>query len=386
VAAPPPALESAHRVREAMQAWVTGLGRLAPDLAPVADDGQLQPTGARVDGTHLTTAWYKGDDELPPVADLPLQVTRRPLRNDWWLVHGAAPGSASTWAWPWTMHELRTILQKRLRRRGLRPRPGGVLEREARWRLCNGILGRGRGSVRPVEVGRVIAAIENRLADVSPDVVSATFMFSGIGTLSHRELRRLADELAQSGLVTIEPLWESPDLPRAGGRWVWSDYSPAALLRRTRQVYQGALDAYVELVDEYFPAWRSTLGMAGSMPLRLQGTLEPTTPDTDADGPGLFWTVLPLEPGSENRVEINLGESRDMWPDWEAFSAWDRSRHEALQRWRPEVLPYVRLDQSDGMLSIFGSRPATLLAYEWLSEDLHQLGWLSSKITHHLED
>jgi hypothetical protein len=284
------------------------------------------------------------------------------------------------------MHELRTLLQKRLRRRGLRPRPGGVLEQEARWRLCNGILGRGRGSVRPVEVGRVIAAIETKLADVSPDVVSAAFMFSGIGTLSDRELRRLANELAQSGVPTIEPLWESPDLPRGTGGWVWSNYSPAALLRRTQQVYQGALEAYIELVDQYFPAWRSTLGMAAAMPLRLQGTLEPTTPATDADGPGLFWTVLPLEPGSANRVEIKLGGGREMWPDWDAFSAWDRSRYEALQRWRPEVLPYARLGQREGLLDIFGSRPATLLAYEWLSEDLYQLGWLSSRVSHHLED
>jgi hypothetical protein len=75
-----------------------------------------------------------------------------------------------------------------------------------------------------------------------------------------------------------------------------------------------------------------------------------------------------------------------MWHDWNAFSAWDRERHEALQRWRPEVLPYVRLAQHDGMLDIFGNRPATLLAYDWLSEDLYQLGWLSSRISHHLED
>jgi hypothetical protein len=127
-------------------------------------------------------------------------------------------------------------------------------------------------------------------------VVSASFMFSGIGTLSDRELRRLADELAQSGLATIEPLWEPPDL--SGGSWVWSDYSPAALLRRTQQVYQGALDAYAELVDQYFPAWRATLGMAALMPLRLLGTLEPTTADTDSDGPGLFGRCCRLSPGS----------------------------------------------------------------------------------------
>jgi hypothetical protein len=383
VAALPPAPESAQRVREAMQAWVTGLGPLAPDLAPVAADGQLQPTGARVDGTRLTTAWYQGDDELPPIADLPLEVARKAVRHDWWLIHGGAPGSASTWAWPWTMYELRTVLEKRLRRRALRPRPGGVLEREARWRLCNGILGRGRRSVRPVEVERVLAVIQNKLADIPPDVVSVGFGFTGIGTISDRELRRLADELAQTGLATVEPLWEPPDL--SGGSWVWSDYSPAALLRRTQQIYQGALDAYAELVDQYFPAWRPTLGMAAWMPLRLQGTLEPTTPDTDADGPGLFWSVLPLEPGSANLVAIELGEPRRMWPDLDAFSAWDRSRHEALQRWRPEVLPYVRSVQHDEILDIFGSRPATLLAYDWLSEDLYQLGWLNSKIPHHVE-
>jgi hypothetical protein len=366
-----------------MQAWVTGLGRLAPDLAPVAADGHLQSTGARVDGTHLTTAWYQGDEKLPPIADLPLEVARRAVRHDWWLVHGGTPGSASTWAWPWTMYELRTLLEKRLRRRGLWPLPGGVLDREARWRLCNGILGCGQRSVRPVETERVLAVIQHKLADIPPDVVSASFSFTGIGALSDHELRRLADELAQSGLGSIEPLWEPPDL--SGGGRVWSDYSPAALLRRTRQVYQAALDAYAEVVDQYFSAWRLTLGMAACMPLCLLGTLQPTTADTEADGPGLFWTVLPLEPGSSNRVEIELGEPRRMWPDWEAFSAWDRSRHQVLRRWRPEVLPYVRLPQVEGVLDVFGSRPATLLAYEWLSDDLNQLGWLNSRIPHYVE-
>lgn len=251
LAAPPPAPESARRVRDAMQAWVTGLGPLAPDLAPVAADGHLQPTGARVDGAHLTTAWYQGDEELPPIADLPVEVARRAVQRDWWLVHGGATGSASTWAWPWTMYELRTLLEKRLRRRGLRPRPGGVLDQEARWRLCNAILGRGQRSIRPIEVQRVLAVIQDKLADIPPGVVSASFSFTGIGAHSDRELRRLADELAQSGLGSIEPLWEPPDL--SGGGWVWSDYSPAALLRRTRQVYQGALNAYAELVDRYFP-------------------------------------------------------------------------------------------------------------------------------------
>jgi hypothetical protein len=385
-AAPPPARESGQRVRSAMQAWVTGLGPLAPDLAPVRADGRLQPTGVRVDGTHVTTAWYRGYDELAVIADLPREIPWRAVRHNWWLIRSGSPGSASTWAWPWTMGSLRTVLEKRLRRRALRPRPGGVLEREARWRLCNGILGRGRLTVRPVEVREVLAAIHDKLARVPQDAVSVRFGFTGLGALSDRELRQLAADLEQSGLTSIEAPWEPPDLPRGvgGGRWVWSDYSPAALLRRTQQVYRGALEAYTELVDQYFPTWRPTLSMAAWMPLCLQGTLEPATGDAYDDAPGLTWSVVPLEPGSANRIKIELGEPKRIWPDWDAFSAWNRSRHEALQRWRPEVLPYVRFVQEEGILEIFGSRPATLLAYEWLSEDLHHLGWLKARISHHV--
>jgi hypothetical protein len=376
----PPARESAQRVRQAMQAWVTGLGPLAAELAPVAADGRLQPTGARVDGTHLTTAWYKGDDDLPVTVDLPPDVhpwAYAPAQDHWWLIRSGPPGSASTWAWPRTMDDLRGVLQDRLRRRALRPRPGGVLDREARWRLSNAILGRGRGTVRPVEVGQVLTAIRDKLAQIPPDATLAGFGISGVGTVSDRELRRFADELAQGGEASIEPLWEPPDLPSGTGRrWVWSDHSPPALFRRTRQVYQGALDAYAELVDQYFPAWRPTLSMAALMPLCLQGTLQPSTGDADSDVPVLSWSVMPLEPGSANRVEIELGDHTGVGLfNWDDRFTRVRSRREALERWRPEVLPYVRFEEHHAALDIFGYRPATVLAYKWLSEDLYQLGW-----------
>ena len=382
-AAPPPARESAQRLRDAMQAWVAGFGPLASEVGPVTADGRLQPIGAHVDGTRLTTAWYRGGDDLPVIVDLPPEgFPWRGARSGWWLRQSSSPGSASTWAWPWTMDILRARLEHRLRRRTLRPGPGGVLEREGRWRLSNAILGRGRGSVRPVEVDHVLAIIRDKLADVPPDAVSASFGFSGVGTLTDRDLRQLAADLEGSGLSTIEPLWEPPDLPREAGRWVWSSYSPAALLRRTQQVYQGALDAYAELVDQYFPAWRPTLSMAAWMPLRLQGILEPAAGD---DEPALSWSVIPLESGSANRVEIELADRMPAL-DWDAHLARQRRSHEALQRWRPEVVPYVQfIDHYEG-LDIFGSRPATLLAYEWLSDDLHQLGWLKFKISHHGQD
>jgi hypothetical protein len=344
----------------------------------VTPDGRLQPTGVQVDGTHLTTAWYRSADDLPVIVDLPPGGSPwRAGQNGWWLYQSRPPGSASTWAWPWTIDGLRTGLERRLRRCTLRPRPGGVLEREARWRLCNGILGRGRGRVRPVEVEQVLAVIRDKLADVPPETVSARFGFSGVGALTDRELRRLAADLERSGLSSIEPLWEPPDLPTSAGRWVWSPYSPAALLRRTQQVYQGALDAYAELVGQYFPTWRPTLSIAAWMPLCLQGTLTYATGD---EVPALTWAVIPLEPGSANCVQIEL-DDRMPALDWDGHLTRQRRSHEALQRWRPQVVPYVQFIDHYEEVDIFGYRPATFLAYEWLSNDLHRLGWLKSKIS-----
>jgi hypothetical protein len=283
------------------------------------------------------------------------------------------------------MSSLCRRLENCLRRQALRPQPGGILAREARWRLSNAILGRGRGSARSVEVGQVLAAIQSKLARLPPDVVSAHFGITGIGTVTDRELRRLADELTQSGETSIEPLWEPPDLrPGTGGRWVWSDYSPAALLRRTRQVYQGALDAYAELVDQYFPAWRPTLSTAAWMPLCLQGILEPPTGDDYSDGPALSWSVMPLAAGSANRVEIELGDfAGGGLFDWDSRLTRHRSRRAALERWRAEVVPYVRFEEHHGALDIFGYRPATALAYRSLSHDLYELGWLRSRLPQH---
>ena len=54
-----------------MDAWSKGLGKLFRAIGPVRTDGRVTTIGIRIDLGVVTTSWYDGPDELPPVVELP---------------------------------------------------------------------------------------------------------------------------------------------------------------------------------------------------------------------------------------------------------------------------------------------------------------------------
>ena len=63
--------DAAERIRQAMDALVSGLGPLAKLIAPLQRSGDLLPVAARSSGARLTVGWYRGRDVRPAASELP---------------------------------------------------------------------------------------------------------------------------------------------------------------------------------------------------------------------------------------------------------------------------------------------------------------------------
>ena len=96
----------------------------------------------------------------------------------------------------------------------------------------------------------------------------------------HKVLAQLMEEDVGDHLY---PPWPGPE--NLIGPYVWSGYSPEALLARTSAVYAAALEAYFEVVDRWFPSFHGDLTLESQRPFRLVGMVR-FTPETQSSARG----------------------------------------------------------------------------------------------------
>ena len=58
------------KLRQAMTHWKAGLGDLFAEIGPIGRDGEVATLGVELSDQFLTTAWYAGESDLPPVVRL----------------------------------------------------------------------------------------------------------------------------------------------------------------------------------------------------------------------------------------------------------------------------------------------------------------------------
>ena len=130
---PESALETGERLWKAMTAWGRGLGKLFRVIGPVGADGRTATIGVRSDSRMLTTSWYKGQDDLPPVVQLPDRADLR-RRSAEWPVRRREMTRQDTYAWAWltTKDHLVESLSKTIETRRL-ALPSHDAVRELAW-------------------------------------------------------------------------------------------------------------------------------------------------------------------------------------------------------------------------------------------------------------
>ena len=366
----PTALQKGAQLREAMAGWVKGLGPIGELIAPLGSDGQLRSIGVRAGDGWLTTSWYLGRAQQSEVILLPPDVMS--LLNTrqvaWGDIRTAQVGNRSAWAWQWTHEELSQRLSQVVGSSSL-----WVIEpafiNELNWSEAQTVSGVSTYSTDPIDLD----VLWNRLDAVS-DGADATAWNRQIFSRARR--LRLKGEVARlrlSGLTELFSPWPGPDQDndQAHG-WMWSGYGDEGLLRRTREVFAGAIDIYRALVQRWFPTLSERMPTWITLPAELVGTVQPARGHNDYfDGPAIMWSFEPLPIGSESTVRLELGQSLSFDPGQSESS-------KRFRRLRPEASGWLGASVTSSVLDIWGARPATAIAYHWLRRDLHGVSWVDS--------
>jgi len=345
----------------AMQAWASGIGPLAQLIAPVDEEGVLLRVGARVDGMFLSIAWFRGDDDLADVVELPRSASHT-LPPGCIRRRSAQPGRQPAWAWRWTLDELVDRLSRLLEQRVL-PVNEGPLAREAAWQAALAVTG--HGSLHPGPIP--IAEIEEYLSRL-PENASLVGISGRWYNLN--QFRVEVNRLCGAGETELHGPWPGPDRDYSGG-WIWDPYSDTQILARTEAVYAGALEGYRQLVDTWFPKLAPRLQTAMTLPARLVGVVAPPRLDKGfAGSPGISWYLEALPHGSQSTADLRLGEERMIG------SEHLRSELDRVRSLRPEAAMWISATIHDQILDVFGPNSATELAYDWLRNDLKRVRWV----------
>lgn len=344
----PTAKECGQRLYAAMSAWTQGVGPLAPHIAPLRADGTVTTVAAAVatDG-GLIVSWYQGQEALPNVVPLAQYYNQHTAWRDGWPeLRIAHPVPQPAWAWRWTLDKL-VGETKRIVEQHVLPLPDGPLRDEAIWRLALSLVGHKHSLDHdPIP----ITGLETMMA---PYATYAHVHFNG-EDVDPQLVLAILRTLRRSGTEVICSPWPRPDLPEEKQlhNYVWSPYSDAQLLARTRAVYEAALKGYEQIVATWFPKFASRLATMQQMPVRIVGNL--VRGDDDNGTPPILWSHrerLPQGAMSAASIEMSDGSNEDMTKHDDARYGWEAVR-------------------------IFGDTPATDLAYGWLMSDLRRVRWL----------
>ena len=364
----PPLPECGYRIRTAMQAWVKGIGPLAQLIAPVSGDSSIFPIGLRVQETHLSAAWYRGNGEIAEVTELPSKAhypSKKQFWLDWPTLRSSQPGRQSAWAWRWTLDELVDKLSRLLQDRAL-PVSDGPLADEAFWQAMLRFTNRGSmypGGIPLDEIEEILAQLPPELAVITID--KWTFTVDYIWAKVNR--------LRKAGEEELRDPWPGPDVEIHRGHWIWEPYTREQVLARTKAVYAGALEGYQQLVDRWFPMLVPRLEKAVTLPARLVGeVVVPPDPSKREGMPHIRWYLYPLPYDSRSEVEIQFGESLADFEAGRELLYFLTGRGRSL---RPEAAGWISTaihGESVGM----GPTPVTGLVYSWIWDDLKRISWI----------
>jgi hypothetical protein len=190
---------------------------------------------------------------------------------------------------------------------------------------------------------------------------------------SYGEIEELI--VTAQAVSSFERPWVTPDNVAESAGWVSGLYTAERSRTLVEQVYSAALMAYSELVDEWFPAWKPTLGWSAAFPIRLVATLSPRRGPGPENEPTLSLRPVPVTDSEGIGVSVFLADDEQSgglgfrWDEeyWQS----ERARLVVLH---PDTAPWVHISGQSGAFSVYGDSPATDLAYSWLWRDLHEVG------------
>ena len=367
------------KIREAMVRWKAGLGDLFAEVGPISREGAVATLGVNLSNHFLTTAWYAGESDLPAVVDFEDIGGILRASPEWPRVSSSSLSSRIRdpfwWSYVETHERLSQSLSEALHGFSLT-----ICSRDAchelSWDFISGVLGRSRLGSDAFELEESLATIEAILKRNQSFGLNQAIYVVGSRHFEAKELKAVAEylkELADQGAKEIQEPWPSSDLPFSPG-YVWNNYSDHRLLERTISVYSRALRIYGAIVDRWFSCFATRLPFYGLLPVRLEGWLTTSRQlASPRDWPSLEWYCRILPPDQDSEVEFQLAPKKELPIESESSS---QQEQQAFVIHRPNLISDISPAwRMSSLGNVFGFRPATELALDWLRGDLQELGW-----------
>ena len=369
-------LEAGTNIRNALEHWKTGLQPLMDALGVLDRNGNIPTLGVDVKQERLITSWYRGDETLAPVVQLPegINVPSTGLFWDWHstVIRDIEP----TRVWPWhvTHEDLSELLSKELRT--LRFAQATKVGLHEFFHEFTSYLRHSYHDTRDLKTAaEVIDYIENSLNRSGDPRGSVTFGHNDYTwTMPKLELfRERLSELATEGTDILVDPWPGPDkewpLGKTGGMW-FERYTEERLLQRTNAIFNGALQIYNNIVDQWLPTFNKRDQMSHALPLRLRGELKlpPDQERRDRNKPFLIYWPEWTDDTNDSGVFIELGPKE---PATE-----EDTQHKILAA-QEKFFELGKAHYSvQSVLPGYEARPATTLAHKWLKTDLDDIHWV----------
>ena len=372
---PGTAIEIGTSIRNAMENWKEGLGPLMPALGMLDQTGNIPTLGIDVSSGGVLTSWYGGSEILPPVVQLPEDLHDLSKGHFWnwptWTSRGIEP----TRVWPWSIaHEdIWEWLSEQLKlfRLALDSKEGF---HEFAFEFTN-LLRRNHFTARHIkEFSDVIDYIDESLLLVNRDprgIISFGQKGYSFSVPKLELFRETLSEFSRKGTDILADPW--PELEEKGPIRIWgagiSSFTQESVLHRTNAIYNGALRIYNDIANQWLPAFNKRNQLRHILPFRMRGELtlpedyivnRPNEPylsywnewADDIEDSGIFIKLKPGGRTDNSEILTRIQQAK------EKFIAYG--------------MPY---STGMGALHIFGPRPATELAHEWLTRELKDLHW-----------
>ena len=365
--------EAGSQVRQAMEDWHTGIGVLMSEIGPVTDDGSISTLGIGVSNSWVTTSWYHGTEQMPPVVPIPERDGSLSRRRDWPSVRSTSVLPERVWPWVITKGDLAATLSRKLASRRLALISNDAI-RELAYDFAYSVGRQRWPRTTEVTIGEVVSFIDSHIERGTVSLgIAGTVYKSGELSLVRSHLA----ELLEGGEQFISDPWPGPDRtrPLGGSRWgLREQFTDQRLVERTQAVYAAARRIYADMVRTWFQAFDNRLRLMRLLPVKLMGLLaipqakeghvRPTFPP---EAPILIWWPQPIDEHEGSQVAFELdpqtASSRE-----EARLSIDSAQKES----------YTRTDEyfwEMTALHVFDSRPATEMAHSWLIGELRRTGW-----------
>ncbi|MFD4552115.1 hypothetical protein [Streptomyces sp. NPDC058466] len=326
---------------------------------PGTRGGQLIPWAVQLGHNWLTVAQARPgvlDEDLVAWADLASLPT--PLTRFHHQTSFPAPLGRLA-CWERARSQLRTALANRMRQRTLPVAPTSPLAAERAWFLARTIMAKGRLS----KVGQHILLADLRPElDILMDRVANTVRASWQWAHGHK-------------IDSDDVRWLTEHVSHIQGDALTSPRPPGDRMRPPpRYVLRDALIGYHDLVQLNFPRFGAALGLYSIFPVRAEGVVTMPPDESQSEPATVMYALRPDAQSAKDQpiVDVRLSDE----PDYPAGSFWRSLRrdHDRSSAFR---LPGIAHQEAS---LPYHERQATNLAYRWLSQDLHAVGWLERPV------